>query len=107
MLSAQNTSGHQMGLTTAFKHNDLAAVGFYCDECEYLGGSRTGYYKPSLFVQAYGLEPWEQRMLTNEIRRHYIGEGRLTQAKMEPFFHNDANFSEFTPAYFAQAVVVV
>ena len=33
----------RMGLTTSAKTHDVLAVGFYCDECEYQGGSTTGY----------------------------------------------------------------
>jgi hypothetical protein len=89
----------RMGLTT-HRTGDLGAVGFYCDQCEYQGGSRTGYYQPSLLVEAYSLEPCEQRMIVNEIRRHYIGYGNLTQRRMEAFFHDDANFSNRVPDYF-------
>ena len=38
---------------------------------------------------------------TLEIRRIYIGtDGNLNQAKMEEFFHNDANFFEPTLGFF-------
>jgi len=43
---------------------------------------------------------WEQKMVLSEIKRHYIGYGRLTQAKMEAFFQNDANFNGCTPDFF-------
>jgi hypothetical protein len=39
-------------------------------------------------------------MVLNEIKRHYIGRGNLSQAKMETFFYNDANFSDCTPGFF-------
>jgi hypothetical protein len=94
-----------MGLTT-HRSGDLGAVGFYCEECEYQGGSRTGYYHPSLLVETYTLEPGEQRMIVNEIRRHYIGnDGNLTQKRMEALFHDDANFSRCTAEFFTREEV--
>jgi hypothetical protein len=90
----------RMGLTTHFRSGDLGAVGFYCEECEYQGGDRTGYYHPSFFVDAYTLEPGEQAMILNEIIRHYVGIGNLTQKRMEGFFHNDANFGDATAGFF-------
>jgi len=97
----------RMGLTTSFKNHELLAVGFYCDECEYRGGAATGYYPPAFFVEAYTLEPGEQKMVINEVRRHYIGtDGNLTQKKMEMFFHNDENFSDCTAGFFNRLEVV-
>ena len=36
----------------------------------------------------------------NEIKRHYIGYGNLTQASMEGFFSNDLNFHHCIPGFF-------
>lgn len=88
----------KMGLTTSFSHHELLAVGFYCDECEYMGGARTGFFHPSFFVDAYTLDPGEKKMIIREIRRHYIGHGNLTQKKMKEFFADDANFDLPVPA---------
>lgn len=90
----------RMGLTTHHGSGAVGAVGFYCDTCEYRGGSCTGYYAPSFIVEAYTLSPSDQRMIVNEIKRHYIGTGNLTQKKMEAFFHEDANFSDATAGCF-------
>jgi hypothetical protein len=91
----------RMGLATTFKHGDVCGVGFFCEECEYQGGSRTGYYAPSFIVEAYTISPADQRMVLNEIRRHYMDDtGNLTQAKMEAFFSHDGNFSHCLPHFF-------
>ena len=90
-----------MGLTTTFRHGEISAVGLYCAECGYLGGSRTGYYQPSFIVEAFNVAPQGQRMILSEIRRHYLGAGNLTQGKMEGFFYNDVNFSACTPDFFS------
>jgi hypothetical protein len=95
----------RMGLTTHFQSGDIGAVGFYCDECGYLGGSRTGYYAPSFIVEAYTLSPHDQRMVLSEIRRHYIT-GNLTQGKMKAFFSDDANFTDCTPGFFEEMEVI-
>jgi hypothetical protein len=71
----------------------LGAVGFYCDECEYQGGSRTGYYDPLFFVEEYVLSKHDHKMIVSEIQRHYIGAGNLTQTKLEAFFRDDTNFT--------------
>ena len=90
-----------MGLTTHHGSGAVSAVGLYCDTCEYRGGSCTGYYAPSFCVEAYTLSPSDQRMIVNEIKRHYIdGYGNLTQKKMETFFHQDSNFTDATPGCF-------
>ena len=95
----------RMGLTTNL-HGEVVAVGFYCDECGYLGGSRTGYYAPSFIVNAYTVSAADQKMILNEIRRHYLGGGNLTQSKMEAFFTNDANFAHCRPGFFKKEEVV-
>ena len=82
----------RMGLTNHHGTGALGAVGYYCDECEYQGGSPTGYHQPSFFMTAYDLSRCEKLRITAEIQRHYIGTGNLTQKKMEAFFHNEANF---------------
>ncbi|HEY3899597.1 MAG TPA: hypothetical protein VGM54_13335 [Chthoniobacter sp.] len=87
----------RMGLTTSFKHGELLAVGFYCNECGHLGGAVTGFYPPSFFVEAYSLERWEQQMIQSEIKNHYIGFGNLTQRRMEEFFGDDTNFAQPVP----------
>ena len=40
-----------MGLTRLHGTGTLGHVDFYCDECEYMGGSPTGYYQPSFFLE--------------------------------------------------------
>lgn len=83
-------------------HNDykcLGAINFFCAECDYLGGSPTGYYPASFFCKQVEL-PWtDQRRITKEVQRLFI-DGNLTQRKMEEFFHKDANFSDCTPGFF-------
>lgn len=32
----------EMVLTTSYWHDELLAVGFYCDDCEHLGGATNG-----------------------------------------------------------------
>lgn len=97
----------RMGLTTHFQSGQIGAVGFYCDECGYLGGSRTGYYAPSFIVNAYTVSAGDQKMILSEIRRHYIGgTGNLTQGRMEAFFTNDANFSVCRQGFFNEMEVI-
>jgi hypothetical protein len=86
-----------MGLTT-LPSGLLSSVAFFCDECEYLGGSRTGYEAPSFFVD-YPLPRNAQTMITKEIQRRYLDD-RLTYANMEAYFRNEAHFTEFTPGFF-------
>lgn len=95
----------RMGLTTHGNGCDLGAVGFYCDECEYRGGGSTGYFTASFFVDAYDLEPGAQKRVINEIKRHYIGTGNLTQKRMEEFFHNDTNFDGGHPGAFTSSII--
>lgn len=93
----------RMGLTTSVKTQDVLAVGFFCDECEHHGGSPTGYYPSSFIVEAYTLPARDQKMILSEIRRHYMGDtGNLTQARMEEFFENDANFSHCLSGFFGE-----
>jgi hypothetical protein len=35
-----------------------------------------------------------------EVKRLYIGRGRLTQEKMMAFFHHEANFNDRTAGFF-------
>jgi hypothetical protein len=92
-----------MGLSTHVS-GALGHIGFFCDECEYTGGSQTGYYEPSFFMP-YHTSRTEQLMLTTNIKSRYIGTERLTQEKMEEFFHNDANFVHATPGFFRKEEV--
>lgn len=95
-----------MGLSTHHGSGALGAIGFYCDECEYTGGSPTDYYEPSLFLP-YEAPRCEQLRLTEFIKNRYLASGgKLTQKKMEDFFHNDANFVHATPGYFAKQPVM-
>ncbi len=90
-----------MGLSYHNITNALGAVGFYCDVCEYIGGSRTEYLPPSFFVTAHRLSSGEQLRITGEIANQYIGpEGNLTQRKMEIYFSKDENFKYATPGFF-------
>lgn len=97
----------RMGLSYQHGSDALGHIGFFCDECDYTGGSATGYYTPSFFVEEYTLPRGEQRRLATFIKTRYIGSERLTQAKMEEFFHNDANFVHATPGFFAKQLAAV
>lgn len=89
-----------MGLTTHHGSGSVGAVGFYCDTCEFQGGSCTGYYPPSFFVDAYTISKADQKMIVNEIHRHYLGTLKPTQEHMEAFFHEDDNFTAATAGFF-------
>jgi hypothetical protein len=96
----------RMGLSRQCGNDCLGTVGLYCDECEYIGGSPTEYYEPSFFAE--DLPRCGQLRIVNEIRRHYIGtDGNLTQKRMEAFFHNDADFRDFTPGFFTREEAAV
>ncbi len=89
-----------MALSTHHGSGALGAIGFYCDECEYTGGSPTDYYEPSFFMP-YKAPDCEQLRLTAYIKNRYLGSsGNLTQKKMEEFFHDNANFVHPTPRFF-------
>jgi len=90
----------RMGLST---HQDgtLGAVGFYCDQCEYTGGSRTEYCQPSFFVDTHTLPRCEQLRIVSEIKNQYLGQyERVSQKRMKEFFENDTNFQDATPGFF-------
>lgn len=89
----------RMGLSTQ-QSGKLGTVGLFCDDCEYAGGSRTGYFTPSLIVDVYTPPRCEQRRITNHIKNHYIGRQTLTQQRMEQFFRTDAFFVNATPGFF-------
>ena len=95
----------RMGLSTHHRSGRVGAVGFYCDVCEYLGGTPTTYYRPSFFVEGITLSPSDQKMIIKEIRRHFIGmDVKLTRKTMEEFFRNDANFANPEPGFFTRPV---
>ena len=73
---------------------------FYCDTCEFLGGSCTGYYAPSFLVEAYTISKADQKIILNQIHRHYLGTLDPTQEQMEAFFHEGANFTGATVGFF-------
>ena len=90
----------RMGLSTHHRSGAVGAVGFYCNTCEYRGGSCTGYFPPSFFVEAYTISKADQKIILNEIHRHYLGTLEPTQDQMETFFHEDANFPNGTAGFF-------
>jgi hypothetical protein len=93
----------RMGLTFRRGADEISAVRFYCDECEYQGGSPTEYHPPSFFLEAYQLRLCEQKRITGEVKGHFIGaDGNLTQKKMEAFFRTNEFFARARP-YFFQA----
>ena len=78
----------------------LGHVDFFCDECDYTGGSKVGYYSPSFFMP-YEAPRCDQLRLPKLIKSRFIGYERLTQEKMEAFFHDDGHFVRATPGFFA------
>ena len=90
----------RMSLSTHYRSGRLGAVGFDCDECEYLGGTPTAYFRPS-FIAPYRMPKTEQLMIVDAIRAEFIGDGKLTQARMEQFFLDDRYFPNATPGFFA------
>ena len=96
-------------MVLSYQHGSgaLGHIGFFCDECDYIGGSATGYYTPSFFVEEFTLARGEQKRIVTYIKNRYIGTERLTQEKMEEFFHNDANFVDATPGFFAKKFATV
>ena len=83
----------------------LGHVDFFCDECDYTGGSATGYIPPSFFIP-YIARRGDQLRLPKLVKSRFIGYGRLTQEKMEAFFHNDAHFAHATPGFFTRQPAV-
>jgi hypothetical protein len=94
-----------MGLSTHLS-GALSHIGFFCDECEYAGGSPTGYHRPSFFVDTHNIPRCEQARIVGYIKNRYLGDVRLTQKIMEEFFHHDANFAHATPGFFVEKTTV-
>lgn len=88
-----------LGLSWHQNYERLGAINFFCGECDYLGGSPTGYYPASFFCKEVELSWADQRRIPKEVQRLFIV-GNLIQKKMEEYFHNDANFSDCTPGFF-------
>ena len=82
-------------------HGDgrLGQVAFCCEECQYIGGSPVSYVPASFFVP-YKLPRCGQIMIVGAIKHQFIGDGRLTQKKMEVFFQTDHFFPDATPGFF-------
>ena len=102
--SCQERPLRYMGLSFLHGSGTLGHIGFFCEECEYTGGSSTGYYPPSFFA-GYPAPRCEQLRITGKIKSYFVGSGRLTQEKMEAFFHNDAHFVHATPGFFTGQLV--
>ena len=91
-----------IGLTRLYGTGTLGNVDFYCDDCDYLGGSPIGYY-PASFFHPYPIPKCEQLRITGLIKDHYIGSGNLTQQRMEKFFGTDQYFVKATAGFFTDA----
>ena len=89
----------RMCMATHHGSGRLGSVSFDCDECEYLGGSPTSYHTPSFFAP-YRMPRSEQMMIVEAIKHQFIRDGRLTQKRMEEFFHTDPFFVNATADFF-------
>ncbi len=78
----------------------LNSVSFDCDDCGYLGGDLEQYFVPSFF-SLDRIPKSEQMLIVDAIKHQFIGNGRLTQKKMEEFFQTDHFFPDATPGFFA------
>jgi len=65
------------------------------------GGAPCAYVPPSFFLPEEDLSRSEHQIVVAAIKHQFIGDGRLTQKKMEGFFHTDAYFVDATPGFFA------
>ena len=63
------------------------------------------HYTSSFFVDEYQMVWRNQLKICEAIKHQYIGRGRLTQNKMEKFFHTDAFFVNATPGFFTGQIV--
>jgi hypothetical protein len=90
----------RMGLTRHHGTGYLGGVAFYCDECEYQGGSPTAYHQPSFFVHEYELTSRESKLITAEVKSHFIGPVSLTQARMQSYLRTNPNFRHARPLFF-------
>lgn len=81
-------------------------VGFYCDECFYPEQGVPFFGAPSFFVEYEDIPRPTQRRVTKYIQHRYIGDGSLTQEKMEEFFGTDEFFVHATPGFFTKAPAV-
>ena len=85
-----------------------SSVSFYCDACEPPGQQVTGFHPPSFFVETQKLSRPAHLRIVKYIKNRYIGKDeRLTQVKIEEFFHNDANFLHATPGFFTKSAVMI
>ena len=89
----------RMSLNWEYRSGSLVSVSFHCDKCDFPGAAN--YARPAFFVPLLNL-PWrEQPIIVEAIKRQFIGDGNLTQRKMEQFFQTDANFPRATQGFFA------
>ena len=77
----------------------LNSVSFDCDDCGYVGGEPVSYELPSFFTLDK-LPRCQQLWIVHAIKRSFIGDGKLTQKKMEEFFQTDQFFPDATPGFF-------
>jgi hypothetical protein len=78
----------------------LSSASFNCDECGYPGGAHHSYVGPSFFPPGVDLSRSEHQIVAGAIKHQFIGDGRLTQKKMEEFFQTDHFFPDATPGFF-------
>jgi len=90
----------RMGLVYGYNWQSLSSAAFACDECGYPGGAPCAYVPPSFFPPGAELSKPEHRIIVGAIKHQFIGDGRLTQKKMEEFFQTDAYFVDATPGFF-------
>ena len=95
----------RMSLSFCERFAGASHVNFLCDECEHINEGPMLYSTASFFAD-YELSVDEEAAVAKCIKNHFIGVGKnLTQAKMEEFFHNDANFVHATPGFFRKEMV--
>lgn len=80
--------------------NGKGTVGLYCNECHVEHAELHCMLRPSFFAVEKRVPRCSQKTIARAIHGHFIGNGNLTQAKMEKFFRTDDFFQNATLGFF-------
>jgi len=74
---------------------------FICgyEECDWALQDDQEYSEPSMFAPP-DFSIIDARKVVKQVKLKYIGRQKINEHEMVKFFHNDSNFSEFTPGFF-------
>lgn len=80
---------------------------FLCDseECEWAVQDAQTDSEPSMFAPQE-FSKTAAKKIVKDVKTHYIRSKRIGEKELREFFHNDANFSRFTPHFFGNNLVL-